>query len=168
MTTAFTTDATTSEEDPDTSAAWEADDTEEAEAEAPEAEAEADDDAEDGEPKKRGVRQRLAEAEADRDYLRETLTATNELLFRIAAERAGVTPELMTSRGLEPGDFTSGGANVVNMDELVAAMEREKGTLGLPSKPRPNPVAGRTSSEGTSPVASFAEVLKAHATRANG
>jgi hypothetical protein len=131
----------------------------EAEAEAPADPPEAD--AEDGQPKKVGVRQRLADAEQERDELRDNLAAANQALFNIAAERAGVQPELMTARGLAPEDFVDG-TGTVNLGELVTAMDRERTTLGLSRKPQPNPVAGGTNGTASPAPTTFGEVLQAH------
>jgi hypothetical protein len=90
-------------------------------------------------------RTRLREVESDLEEATEALASANAALYAIAAERAQVKPEWMAARGIEAAHYADG-SGVVNIEELVAAMERERDELGMPRKPKPNPVAGRTTS----------------------
>lgn len=90
-------------------------------------------------------RTRLREVESDLEEATEALAAANAALYAVAAERAQVKPEWMAARGIEAAHYADG-SGVVNLEELVAAMERERDELGMPRKPKANPVAGRTTS----------------------
>lgn len=143
----------------DDTAGWETDDEAPSDQAPPDTPSDqADDDSADAAARKQGVRERLANAEANLTAAREGLAQANALLYQLAAERAGVSVDLMAARGLQAEDFDNG-SGVCNLDALADAMARERDGMGLPHKPRPNPVAGRTSNEGTK-AASFGELLR--------
>ncbi|KUI13387.1 hypothetical protein AU192_24715 [Mycobacterium lehmannii] len=118
----------------------------------------------DGEQPKRGVRQRLAEAEAERDELRQGIAAANAAIFNLAAKQVGVPPETFAGLGVRAEDYASGATDVADYERLVEAMEATRVANQIARKPQANPVAGRTTSAGgDNPPLTFAEVLKAHA-----
>ncbi|AZG44820.1 hypothetical protein [Gordonia insulae] len=86
-------------------------------------------------------RQQLRDAEAEMTELRDHLSAANEVLFAIAAERVGVPAETMVARGIT-AEGAAEGVGVLDIDVLAEAMEAERLVLQMPRRPRPNPNVG--------------------------
>lgn len=111
----------------------------------------AQDEPQDDDGRRRGVRQRLADAEAERDGLLETLKAQRQAVFEAALHAAGVDGRLLASAGhtvdsLIDSDGILHADAVVGVAEAVAA---EFKVQPQARRPAPDPLVGRGESGST-------------------
>ncbi|SBS78932.1 hypothetical protein MHPYR_640035 [uncultured Mycobacterium sp.] len=99
----------------------------------------------DGEPKKTGVRQKLADIEGERDALQARLDGFYDSVLTREAEAIGLKPALLKAVGVSVADHVGEGG-AIDYASLAAAMDGARAELGLPRKPQPNPLAGKTRS----------------------
>jgi len=106
-----------------------------------------------------GVRQRLAEAEAERDALRERLSAQRTAVYEDAIARAGVTGLLMSAAG-HTAETLAGEDGVIDPGAVVETAQQVAAEAGIPRRPKADPMLGR----GNQPVpekVTFGSLLKA-------
>lgn len=124
---------------------------------------ESDDD--DEQPKKRGVRQKLRDAEVANERLTAAIARARDALVDAALDRAEVPPDQRRAVLRVVGDdelaecLDSDG--LPDAELLQATVEAARAELGLPRRPRPNPNVGRRE-ESSEPPTTFAGVLKQH------
>jgi len=101
------------------------------------------DDADDG--RRRGVRQRLADAEAERDQLREALTAQRRAVWEAAVEASGVDGRLLASAGHTIDSLTDrdGILHAANVIEVAKSVADEFKVQPPARRPAPDPMVGR-------------------------
>lgn len=118
------------------------------------------DDAQDETGRRRGVRERLAEAEAERDALRDTLARQQQAVYEDAINRAGVTGVLMRAadRGL---DSLLGEDGVIWPTDVTEAAGQVAADAGIPRRPKADPLAGLGDNASPPPKVTFGSLLKA-------
>lgn len=112
-----------------------------------------------GEPQqRRGVRERLATAEAEVEVLKELLTAQRQAVYDAALRSAGVDDRLMAASGhsIDSLQDENGVLHAAAITETATALARE---VGIPRRPKPDPMLGR-GTEQHKPVMTFSELLK--------
>lgn len=119
-----------------------------------------DEQSEEGSQQRPGVRQRLKDAEAERDNLRDVLARTRQRIFEEQIRAEGLEPPLMAAAGLKVEDFV-GEDGLLDVARLAQAIEGKRLDLGLPERsrrPKPNPLVGG----GSTPTAprDLADVLR--------
>ncbi|SBS78213.1 hypothetical protein MHPYR_520050 [uncultured Mycobacterium sp.] len=97
----------------------------------------------DGEPKKVGVRQKLADVEDERDALQARLDGFYDSVLTREAEAIGLKPALLKAVGVSVADHV-GDDGVIDYAAVATAMDGARAELGLPRRPKPNPLAGKT------------------------
>lgn len=130
-----------------------------------------DDEPQEDTGKKPGVRQRLKDAEADRDRLTAALDQTRQLILDRAVADSGVAENFRTAlatvlkaNGFEITDYCDENG-VPDLEILAGGVGIALESSGLPlggRAPRPNPVAGRTGGAAPPEKATFASVLREH------
>lgn len=117
----------------------------------------------DGEPKKTGVRQKLADVEGERDALQARLDGFYDSVLTREAEAIGLKPALLKAVGVSVADHV-GDDGVIDYAALAAAMDGARAELGLPRKPQPNPLAGKSrSSEESNHTPTWGSTFAQHA-----
>lgn len=112
--------------------------------------------------KKPRVRERLRAAEARVAELEEALSASRWSMFHRVVGDMGLSGELMVAAGLKVEDFIDEHGDV-DAEALAAAADAKRGQLGLPRRPRPDPVAGANRrAEREEEPTSFGGILKEH------
>jgi hypothetical protein len=90
---------------------------------------------------RRGVRQRLAEAEAERDTLRDTVARQRQAVYDDALSRAGVTGVLMTAADRGLNTFV-GDDGVIQPTAVTEAAAQVAAEVGVPRRPKADPLLG--------------------------
>ena len=108
---------------------------------------------------RRGVRQRLADAEAERDALRETLARQQQTIYEHALESVSVTGMLMAAAGHTVDAFV-GDDGVVHPADVAQAAVSASAAAGIPRRPAPDPMVGRSRNNSHAPV-TFGTLLQA-------
>ncbi|BDB43848.1 MULTISPECIES: hypothetical protein [Mycobacterium] len=119
----------------------------------------ADDEGE--QPKKPGVRQRLKDAEAERDELRSQLSWSRQVAFMEACRAAGLDADVATAKGVRVEDHLDE-HGAVDAEGLATALEGARSEAGVPRRPRPVRTAGRAGGVPPEKPATFGEVLREH------
>lgn len=116
---------------------------------------------------KKGVRQKLKDAEAANERLTAAVTRAKDALIDAALDRAGVQPDqrqaLLRVIGSEELNDCLDDDGLPDPELLLATVEVARSELGLPRRPRPTATVGRGRSGGDDPKpTSFADVLRDH------
>lgn len=99
-----------------------------------------------------GYRAKLREAERERDDARALLNATRERVVLAELVRNQLDPRLLAAAGHTFDEFVSEDGQI-DLDKVVSTTARlaiEFGT-NQPRKPQPNPLAGRATTDNTTP-----------------
>lgn len=111
---------------------------------------EVDSDGEAGDPKpagRKGVRQKIAEQTARIEELTDLLDRTRAAQYRAVLEAQHLPPAVAEAQGMRVEHYLDD-SGLLDLDRLTywAALSRQ--AQGLPSRPKGNPLAGRTHSDG--------------------
>jgi hypothetical protein len=149
------TDAQTTQDEPEDAAA--VDDSGDADNDPQDETETADDDTPD---RRRGVRQRLADAEAERDGLRDTLTRQRQAVWDAATTAAGVDPRLLATAGHTP-DSLADEDGVLHAETVTAIANGVADDFGIQRsrRPAPDPLVGHGGGNAPAPKG-FGDVLK--------